>query len=249
MPDKKNALKLFDSSPVRAIWDDEAEKWWFSVVDIIRILTDSQNPQTYWRVLKKRLLDEGNETVSKCNGLKMQAADGKMRLTDVADTEQVLRLIQSIPSPKAEPFKTWLAKVASERIDEAVDPELSFARTVQNYHRLGYCEKWINQRIQSLQIRKALTDEWDRSGVQGREYASLTDLMSRTWSGMTTGQYKRYKGLTKENLRDHMTNTELVLNMLAEVAATDISHARNPEGYQDSANVAREGAETAKAAR
>jgi len=249
MPDKKDALKLFDDSPVRAVWDEGAEKWWLSVIDVIEILTGSANPRRYWSDLKRKLEAEGNETYEKIVQLKMQAPDGKMRLTDAADTEQLLRLIQSIPSPKAEPFKLWLAKVGSERIDETVDPELSFNRAIQNYRRLGYGEKWINQRIQSLEVRKALTDEWDRSGVQGQQYASLTDLMSRTWSGMTTGQYKRFKNLTKENLRDHMTNTELVLNMLAEVAATDISTIRNPVGYQESAEVAREGAETAKAAR
>ncbi|MCL2494774.1 MAG: hypothetical protein FWE98_03865 [Oscillospiraceae bacterium] len=234
MPDKKDALKLFDdASPVRAVWDEDAEKWWFSVVDICAVLTDSdyQRARNYWKWLKGKLTQEGSQlvsdtnqldgkSVSGCYHLKMQSADGKYYMTDVMDTEQVLRLIQSIPSPKAEPFKLWLAKVGNERIDETIDPELSIDRAVRDYKRLGYSESWINQRIKSIEVRKAMTDEWDRSGVQGQEYASLTDLMSRTWSGMTTGQYKRFKDLTKENLRDHMTNTELVLNMLAEVAAT-----------------------------
>ena len=209
MSDDKNKIKLFEEKQVRAVWDEDAEKWWFSVVDIIAVLTDSDNPQTYWRVMKKRLSDEGNETVTNCNALKILASDGKMRLTDAADTEQVLRLIQSIPSKKAEPFKLWLAKVGSERIDETVDPEQSIDRAIQNYRCLGYSDNWINRRIKSIEVRKALTDEWDKSGVaKGAEYASLTDLMSRTWSGMTVKQYKQYKGLIKENLRDNMTNTE-----------------------------------------
>ena len=250
MSESKSKIKLFEEKQVRAIWDEEAEKWWFSVVDIIAVLTESVDPAAYWRKLKQRLKDEGNETVTNCHGLKMLAPDGKMRLTDVADTEQVLRLIQSIPSKKAEPFKTWLAKVGSERIDETVDPEISIERAIQNYRRLGYGENWINQRIKSIEVRKALTDEWDKSGVQqGKEYASLTDLMTRTWSGMNTREYKKFKDLKKENLRDNMTNTELVLNMLAEVAATDISIARQPSGYNESAKAAKEGAETAKIAR
>jgi len=250
MSDSKNKMKLFEEKQVRTVWDEENEKWWFSIVDVIAVLTESPNPQTYWRVMKKRLKDEGNETVTNCNALKMIAADGKKRLTDVADTEQVLRLIQSVPSPKAEPFKLWLAKVGSERIDETVDPEQSIDRAVQNYRRLGYSEKWINQRIKSIEVRKALTDEWDKSGVkQGKEYASLTDLMTRTWSGMSTKEYKQHKGLKKENLRDNMTNTELVLNMLAEVAATDISIERQPSGFNESAQVAKEGAKAAKVAR
>jgi hypothetical protein len=245
-----NKLQIFEKQPIRAIWDEEKEKWWFSVVDIIKVLTESDNPQIYWRVLKKRLTDEGNETVTNCNGLKMRAPDGKMRLTDVADTEQVLRLIQSIPSKKAEPFKMWLAKVGTERIDETVDPELSINRAIQNYRRLGYGENWINQRIKSIEVRKALTDEWDKSGVQqGSEYAELTDLMSKTWSGMNTREYKNFKGLKKENLRDNMTNTELVLNMLAEVAATDISIERQPANFNESAEIAMEGAKAAKVAR
>jgi hypothetical protein len=214
----KNQIKLFEEKQVRAIWDENAEKWWFSIVDTIAVLTDSdyQTARNYWKWLKNKLIGEGSELVSDTNRLKMQAPDGKMRLTDVMDTEQVLRLIQSIPSKRAEPFKLWLAKTGRERIDETIDPELSIERAIQNYRRLGYSETWINQRIKSIEVRKALTDEWDKAGVeQGKEYATLTDLMSRTWSGMTTREYKRFKGLKKENLRDNMTNTELVLNMLA----------------------------------
>jgi len=246
----QNKIQIFEKQPVRTIWDEQNEKWWFSVVDIIKVLTESDNPQVYWRVLKKRLADEGNETVTNCNALKMLAPDGKMRLTDVADTKQVLRIIQSVPSKKAEPFKLWLAKVGAERIDEIVDPELSIDRAIQNYRRLGYSENWINQRIKSIEVRKALTDEWDKSGVQqGSEYAELTDLMSKTWSGMTTREYKKFKDLKKENLRDNMTNTELVLNMLAEVAATDISVERQPANFNESAIIAEEGAKAAKVAR
>jgi len=216
-PDKgKNKVKLFEEQQVRTAWDEQEEKWWFSVVDIIAVLTenDHQLARNYWKVLKNRMMAEGNETVTNCNRLKLPAPDGKMRLTDVADTEQVLRLIQSVPSKKAEPFKVWLAKVGSERIDETVDPELSIDRAIQNYRRLGYSENWINQRIKSIEVRKALTDEWDKSGVKREgEYATLRDIMSQTWSGMTTGEYKQYKGLKKEHLRDNMTNTELVLNM------------------------------------
>jgi hypothetical protein len=249
----KSKVKLFEEKQVRAAWDETAEKWWFSVLDIIGILTDQPDyskVRNYWKWLKNKLKDEGSELVSNTNQLKMEAADGKKYLTDVADTEQVLRLIQSIPSKKAEPFKMWLAKVGKERIDETVDPEQSIDRAIQNYRRLGYSENWINQRLKSIEVRKALTDEWDKSGVkQGEEYATLTDLMSKTWSGMTTREYKKHKGLKKENLRDNMTNTELVLNMLAEVAATDISIVRQPEGFAQSAIVAQEGAKAAKAAR
>jgi len=242
-------VKLFEEKQVRYVWDEESEKWWWSIIDVIGILTESVDPTAYWRKLKQRLILEGNETVTNCHGLKMPAPDGKMRLTDVADTEQVLRLIQSVPSKKAEPFKLWLAKVGSERIDETVDPEQSIERAIQNYRRLGYSENWINQRIKSIEVRKALTDEWDKSGVKNNEYATLTDLMSKTWSGMTTREYKKHKGLKKESLRDNMTNTELVLNMLAEVAATDISIARQPNGFEESAVVAQEGAKAAKVAR
>ncbi|MCL1865734.1 MAG: Bro-N domain-containing protein [Spirochaetes bacterium] len=250
MSESKEKIKLFGEKQVRAVWDEEAEKWWFSIVDVVSVLTDSADAQAYWRKLKQRLKEEGNETVTNCHGLKMLSPDGKMRLTDVADTEQILRLIQSIPSKRAEPFKLWLAKVGNERIDETVDPEQSIDRAIQNYRRLGYSESWINQRIKLIEVRKALTDEWDKSGVkQGTEYSALTDLMSKTWSGMTTREYKKYKGLKKENLRDNMTNTELVLNMLAEVAATDISIVRQPSGFDESAEVAQEGAKAAKVAR
>ena len=252
MSEDKSKIKLFEERQVRTTWDDDAEKWWFSVVDICAVLTDSdyQTARKYWKVLKGRLSKEGNESVTNCYQLKMQSTDGKFYLTDVADTEQVLRLVQSIPSKKAEPFKLWLAKVGSERIDETIDPELSIDRAIQNYRRLGYSENWINQRIKAIEVRKGLTDEWDKSGVQaGTEYASLTDLMTRTWSGMTTRQYKNFKDLKKENLRDNMTNTEIVLNMLAEVAATDISIARQPSGFNESAAVAQEGAKAAKVAR
>jgi len=246
----KNKIKIFEERQVRAVWDETTEKWWFSVVDIIAILTDSDNPRRYWSDLKRKLRVEGSQLYENIVQLKMESADGKMYLTDVADTEQVLRLVQSVPSKKAEPFKLWLAKVGRERIDETVDPELSIDRAVQNYRRLGYSENWINQRIKSIEIRKALTDEWSKSGVQeGEEYATLTDLMSKTWSGMTTREYKNYKGLKKENLRDNMTNTELVLNMFAEVAATEISIARQPIGFVESAKVAKAGANTAKIAR
>jgi len=246
-------IRLFDRQQVRTEWDAEQEKWWFSVLDIIVILTDQPDytkARNYWKWLKGKLNQEGSELVSGTNQLKMRAPDGKQRLTDVVDTEQILRLIQSIPSKKAEPFKLWLAQVGSERLDETVDPELSIERAIQNYRRLGYNENWINQRIKSIEVRKALTDEWDKAGVQqGKEYAALTDLMSRVWSGMSTREYKQHKGLKKENLRDNMTNTELVLNMLAEVAATDISLVRNPQGLGESAEVAAEGAQAAKAAR
>ncbi|MCL1986899.1 MAG: Bro-N domain-containing protein [Firmicutes bacterium] len=249
MTESKNKIKLFEEKQVRTLWDETNEKWWFSIVDIIAVLTDSESPRHYWTVLKKRLNAEGNETVTNCERLKMQAADGKMRLTDVADTEQVLRLVQSIPSKKAEPFKMWLAKVGNERIDETVDPELSFDRAIKNYRSLGYDENWINRRIKSIEVRKGLTDEWDKSGVKDKEYATLTDLMSKTWSGMSTSEYKRFKGLKKENLRDNMTNMELILNMFAEAAATEISIVEQPTGFAESAKVAKRGANTAKVAR
>jgi len=248
-----NKIKLFEEKQVRAEWDEENEKWWFSVTDVVGILTEQpthDRARKYWSVMKTRLKKEGAQPTTICSQLKMEAYDGKMRVTDVADTEQLLRIIQSVPSPKAEPFKLWLAKVGYERMEETVDPEQSIDRAIQNYRRLGYSENWINQRIKSIEVRKALTDEWDKSGVQeGEEYATLTDLMSRTWSGMTTREYRKFKGLTKENLRDNMTNTELVLNMLAEVAATDISVVRQPKGFSESAVVAHEGAKAAKAAR
>jgi len=250
MSESKNKIKLFEEKQVRTHWDAEAEKWWFSIADVCEVLTNSADGRKYWSVLKTRLRKEGNELATNCSQLKMEAADGKKYLTDVADTEQILRIIQSIPSKKAEPFKLWLARVGSERIDEAVDPELSVNRAIQNYRRLGYSENWINQRIKSIEVRKALTDEWDKSGVnEGEEYAALTDLMTKTWSGMNTRDYKKYKGLKKESLRDNMTNTELVLNMLAEVATTDISIARQPAGFRESATVAKAGANVAKGAR
>ena len=253
MSESKDKIKLFEEKQVRTVWDAEAEKWWFSILDVIGILTDQPDylkVRNYWKWLKNKLKEEGSELVSNTNQLKMLAPDGKMRLTDVADTEQVLRLIQSIPSKKAEPFKMWLAKVGSERIDETVDPELSIDRAIQSYRRLGYSENWINQRIKSIEVRKALTDEWDNSGVkEGQEYSALTDLMTKTWSGMNIREYKQHKGLKKESLRDNMTNTELVLNMLAEVAATDISIARQPSGFGESAEVSQAGANVAKNAR
>jgi hypothetical protein len=248
----KKDIQMFEGQKVRTLWDEEDEKWWFSVVDICAVLTSSdyQTARNYWKWLKNKLIDEGSELVSNTNQLKMQTQDGKMRLTDSMDTEQVLRLIQSIPSKKAEPFKMWLAKVGRERIDETIDPEQSIERAIQNYRKLGYSENWINQRIKSIEVRKALTDEWDKSGVkQGKEYAMLTDLMTKTWSGMTTKQYKSHKGLKKENLRDNMTNTELVLNMLAEVATTDISIVKQPKGLIESSEVAKKGAMAAKVAR
>lgn len=253
MSDQHSKIKLFESQQVRAEWDEAAEKWWFSVLDIVAILTDQpdyKKVRNYWKWLKNKLIAEGSQLVSATNQLKLEAADGKRYKTDVLDTSQILRLIQSIPSKRAEPFKLWLAQVGSERLDETVDPELSIDRAIQNYRRLGYSENWINQRIKSIEVRKALTDEWDKSGVQqGQEYAALTDLMSRVWSGLGTREYKKHKDLKKGNLRDNMTNTELVLNMLAEVAATDISLVRNPKGLEQSAQVAAEGAKTAKAAR
>ena len=247
---KKEAVKLFEERKVRSVWDDQNEKWYFSIVDIVAILTDSPNPQTYWRVLKKRLKDEGNETVTVCNGLKLQAADGKMRLTDVADTEQLFRLIQSIPSPKAEPFKQWMAEVANTRIDQLQDPELAIEQAVVDYRRLGYSEAWINQRIKSIEVRKELTDEWKRTGVkEGVEYATLTDIITRQWSGFTTKEYKQFKELKKENLRDNMTNLEMAFNILAEASATELSKQRDPHGLAEQKIVAKEGGSVAKVAR
>lgn len=247
---KKEAIKLFEERKVRTIWDDTHEKWYFSIVDVVAILTDSPNPQTYWRVLKKRLKEEGNETVTNCNALKLKAADGKMRLTDVADTEQLFRLIQSIPSPKAEPFKLWMAEVASTRIDQLQDPERSIEQAVADYRRLGYSEAWINQRIKSIEVRKELTDEWKRTGVkEGVEYATLTDIITQQWSGFTTKEYKQYKGLKKENLRDNMTNLEMAFNILAEASATELSKQRDPQGVEEQKKVAKEGGSVAKVAR
>lgn len=246
----KNSIKLFGDDKIRAIWDDEQEKWYFSVVDVVAVLTNSPNPQTYWRVLKKRLKDEGNETVTNCNGLKMRAADGKMRLTDVADTEQLLRIIQSIPSPKAEPFKTWLAKVGAERLDQMQDPELSIQQAMIDYKRLGYSDNWINQRLKSIEIRKDLTDQWKTHNVEeGVQYASLTDIIYQTWAGKTAKEYKQLKGLKKESLRDNMTNEELVLNMLAELSATSITKAKNPQTLDENKTCAKEGGNVARVAR
>lgn len=247
---KQQALKLFEERRVRTVWDDEQDKWYFSIVDVVAVLTDSSNPQTYWRVLKKRLLAEGNETVTNCNGLKMQAADGKMRLTDVADTEQLLRLIQSIPSPKAEPFKLWMAKVASERLNQIQDPELSIDQALMDYKRMGYSDSWINQRLKSIEIRKDLTDEWKKHGLQeGVQFATLTDIIYQTWSDMTSKEYKQFKGLKKENLRDNMTNKELVLNMLAELSTKEISEISDPETFNDHMDIAQQGGEVARNAR
>ena len=247
---KQQALKLFEERGVRTVWDDEQEKWYFSIVDVVAVLTDSSNPQTYWRVLKKRLLAEGNETVTNCNGLKMQAADGKMRLTDVADTEQLLRLIQSIPSLKAEPFKLWMAKVASERLNQIQDPELSIDQALMDYKRMGYSDSWINQRLKSIEIRKDLTDEWKKHGLQeGVQFATLTDIIYQTWSDMTSKEYKQFKGLKKENLRDNMTNKELVLNMLAELSTKEISEISDPETFNDHMDITQQGGEVARNAR
>ncbi len=239
---KETAIKLFNQKQVRCHWDDEKEKWYFSIVDVVGVLSDSENPQTYWRVLKKRLLAEGNETVTNCNALKMLAADGKMRFTDVADTEQLFRLIQSVPSPKAEPFKIWLARVGSERIDEIEDPEIGIERLMETYLRKGYSKEWINQRLKSIEVRKELTDEWENRGVEkGQDFAILTDDITRAWSGFSTKQYKQFKNLKKENLRDHMSNLELVLNMLAEATTTEISREKKPVGFENSRKIAKQG--------
>lgn len=249
---KREALKLFEDKKIRTVWDDEQEKWYFSIVDVVAVLTDSvdyQAARNYWKVLKNRLVKEGNQTVTNCNQLKMQAADGKMRMTDVADTEQLFRLIQSIPSPKAEPFKQWMAQVASERVDQLQDPELSINQAMRDYKRLGYSDNWINQRIKSMEVRKELTDEWQRGGINGTQYASLTDIITQEWSGRTTKEYKKLKGLKKENLRDNMTNLELALNTLAEASTTEISKQRQPKGFVQNAKVAKSGGSVAKAAR
>ena len=250
---KKQAIQLFQERKVRTIWDDQEEKWYFSIVDVCGVLTDSKDALTarkYWNKLKQRLKDEGNETVTNCHQLKLRAADGKMRLTDVADTEQLFRIIQSIPSPKAEPFKQWMAQVASQRIDQMQDPELSIDQAILDYKRVGYSDAWINQRIKSIEVRKELTDEWKRTGVnEGLEYASLTDIITREWSGFTTKQYKHFKRLKKENLRDNMTNLEIAFNILAEASATELSKQRDPHGFRQQAQVAKDGGSVAKAAR
>jgi hypothetical protein len=247
---KKNDIKLFEERKVRSIWDEEHEKWYLTIVDVIAVLTESIDPNAYWRKLKQRLKEEGNETVTNCHGLKMMAPDGKMRFTDVADTEQLFRLIQSIPSPKAEPFKLWLAQVAAERLDEMQDPELSIDRAMEQYLKLGYSEKWINQRIKSIEIRKELTDEWKKRGLkEGLQFATLTDIITKAWSDKTTKEYKILKGLKKENLRDNMTNTELILSMLAEASTKDISEATKPDSFEASKKVAKQGGHVAKVAR
>ena len=243
-------IQLFDNAKIRVAWDDEKEKYFFSVVDVLHVLTDSANPQTYWRVLKKRLLDEGNETVTNCNALKLPSADGKMRLTDVADLEGILRIVQSVPSKKAEPIKQWLAQVGSERIHQMIDPERSIQQAVADYKKLGYSDKWIANRVKSIDARNELTNEWKRSGMtEGRDFAILTDLITKTWSGKTTKEYKQFKGLTKENLRDNMSTIELALNTLAEASTTEISKRRNPKNLKQNMLIAQEGGNVAKAAR
>ncbi len=239
---KETTIKLFQEQRVRVEWNKNEEKWYFSIVDVIAVLTKSVNPQAYWRKLKERLKKEGNKTVTNCHGLKMKAADGKMRMTDVADTEQLLRLIQSIPSPNAEPFKIWLAKVGYERIEETEDPEKAFERAMETYLKKGYSTSWINQRLKSIEVRKELTDEWDSRGVKkGLEYAILTDEITKAWAGLTTREYKEFKDLKKENLRDNMTNLELVLNMLAEATTTEISKEKNPKTFLESKKIAKQG--------
>lgn len=247
--DKKTSIKLFEDYKVRTSWDGEKETWYFSVVDIVGILSESTNPNNYWKVLKNRLRKEGSQLVTTCNQLKMQSSDGKFYKTDVLDTEGVLRLVQSIPSPKAEPFKLWLAKVGSERLDEMQDPEIAINRALQYYLAKGYSLEWVNQRLKSIEIRKALTDEWQRSGVKNTEYAVLTDILTQEWSGMKTREYKDFKGLKKESLRDNMSNMELVLNMLAEVSTTEISKQRNPKTLNENKSVAKQGGSVAKEAR
>ena len=245
-------IRLFEQQEIRSHWDDEQEKWYFSIVDIIAVLTEQQDYQSarnYWKVLKNRLLKEGNETVTNCNRLKMLAADGKQRLTDVADTEQLLRLIQSVPSPKAEPFKLWLAQTGSERLNQIQDPELGIRQALQDYRNLGYSDDWINQRLKSIEIRKELTDEWQRVGVHDQQFAVLTNIISQTWSGKTVKEYKQHKGLKKQNLRDNMTSTELILNMLAEASTKDISQAVNPETFAQSKQIAQQGGNVARVAR
>lgn len=243
-------IKLYENKEIRSVWDQEKEEWYFSVVDVVAVLTESKDPQVYWRVLKKRLKDEGNETVTNCNALKMKAADGKMRLTDVVDMQGIFRIIQSIPSPKAEPFKLWLAEVGKERIDEIIDPELTIDRALETYLKKGYSREWINQRLQAIQVRKELTDAWDDHGIEkGIEYAILTDEITKAWSGMTTRGYKNLKGLKKENLRDNMTTLEIVLNMLAEATTTELTKTTNPQGLEENKKVAKEGGSVAGNAR
>ena len=245
-----NKIQLYEDQQIRTAWDEEKQEWYFSVVDVIAVLTDSADPNAYWRKLKQRLKAEGNETVTNCHGLKMKAADGKRRKTDVASTEQLLRLIQSVPAPKAEPFKLWLARVGTERIEETIDPEQAIDRALETYQRKGYSDEWIHQRLMSIRVRNALTDEWQKSGVQqGREYAILTDEITRAWSGMSTRQYKNLKGLKKENLRDNMSDMELILNMLAESTSTEISKNENPSSFAESQAIAKRGGKAALEAR
>ena len=247
---KKETLKLFEERKVRTVWDDEKEQWYFSIVDVVSVLTDSVDATAYWRKLKQRLKEEGNETVTNCHGLKMKATDGKMRLTDVADTEQLLRIIQSIPSPKAEPFKQWMAHVASDRLDLMQDPELSIGQAMMDYKRLGYSDNWINQRLKSIEIRKDLTDQWKLHNVEeGVQYATLTDIIYQQWTGKSAKEYKQFKGLKKENLRDNMTNEELVLNMLAELSTTSITKAKNPQTLGENMQCAADGGDVARVAR
>ena len=246
----ETTIQLFENAKIRVVWDDEQEKYYFSVVDVVQVLTDSADGRTYWKVLKNRLIKEGNETVTNCNQLKLQATDGKMRLTDVADLEGVLRIIQSIPSKKAEPLKRWLAEVGSERIQQMIDPERSIQQAVADYKKQGYSDKWITNRVKSIDARNELTNEWKRSGMkEGRDFAILTDLITKAWSGKTTKEYKQFKGLTKENLRDNMTTIELALNTLAEASTTEISKRKNPKTMSQNMQVAKEGGDVAKAAR
>lgn len=247
---KQEAIKIFEEKKVRTVWDDETEEWYFSVVDIVAVLSDSPNPNNYWKVLKHRLKKEGNESVTNCNQLKLVSSDGKSYKTDVATTEQLFRLIQSIPSPKAEPFKLWIAQVAKERLDQLQDPELSINQAMMDYKRLGYSDNWINQRLKSIEIRKELTDEWKRCGLQeGIPFATLTDIIYQTWAGKTAKEYKQFKGLKKESLRDNMTNKELVLNMLAELSTAEISEANSPETFDEHKEIAKQGGEVARNAR
>ena len=246
MLQENHNIQLYENQPIRTAWDEDNEEWYFAIVDVVAVLTESPNPQTYWRVMKKRLKDEGNETVTNCNALKMKAADGKRRMTDIANTEQLLRIIQSIPSKKAEPFKLWLAQVGRERIEEIIDPELTIDRALETYSKKGYPADWINQRLQTIRARKELTDEWQKHGVeQGREYAILTDEVTKAWSGMNTRQYKNFKGLKKENLRDNMSTLELALNMLAEATTTELTKTQNPQGLEENRTVARTGGKIA----
>ena len=247
---QQEAIKIFEEKKVRTIWDSEAEKWYFSIVDVVSVLTDSADGRKYWKKLKQRLKEDENETVTNCHQLKMRAADGKMRMTDVADTGQLFRLIQSIPSPKAEPFKLWMAQVARERLDEMQDPELTIDRAMMEYKRLGYSDNWINQRLKSIEVRKDLTDEWKRRGLkEGIQFATLTDIITQAWAGMTTKEYKDFKGLKKENLRDNMSNIELILNMLAEATTSEISKEKKPATFIESKVIAKQGGQVAGNAR